>query len=203
MLQPTDRLPRARRLIDEGRYFVVHAPRQTGKTTTMTALAREVTAAGGHAALRVSVEDVGSLGEDIAAVELAVLDSIRRAADLELPTGLRPPSLWQDAAPGTRLIQGLMDWATACPLPLALIVDEVDNLQGVALATVLSQLRSGFSCKPQAFPDSVVLCGMRDLQNYRVDADSGPSPSSPGIPFNIIEGSLRIEDFTRDEVGAL
>jgi len=203
MLPASTRLPRARQLIDQGRYFVVHAPRQTGKTTTVTALAREVTAAGGHAALRVSIEDVGPLGEDIAAVELAVLDSIRQAADRELPSGLRPPHPWPDAALGKRLGQGLIDWAVACPLPLALIFDEIDTLQGNALVSVLRQLRSGFSYKSQAFPDSVALCGLRDLQDYRVAAGSGPVPSSPGSPFNIIEDSLRIMDFTRDEVAAL
>src|SRR5579871_1286611 len=66
MLPASARLPRARQLMEEGRYFVVHAPRQTGKTTTVTALAREVTAAGRHAALRISIEAVGPLGEEIA-----------------------------------------------------------------------------------------------------------------------------------------
>ncbi|MBO0802698.1 MAG: ATP-binding protein [Nocardiopsaceae bacterium] len=203
MLPASVRLPRARQLVEEGRYFVVHAPRQTGKTTTITALAREVTAVGGHAALRVSIEGVGPLGEDISAVELAVLDSIRQAADRELPAELRPPRPWPDAATGTQLGQGLMDWAVACPLPLALLIDEIDTLQGNALVSVLRQLRSGFSYKAQAFPDSVVLCGMRDLKDYRVAAGSGPVPSSPGSPFNILEDSLRIMDFTRDEVTAL
>jgi predicted AAA+ superfamily ATPase len=36
-------------------YFVVH-PRQTGKTTTLRALAEELTAAGEHAALHFSCE---------------------------------------------------------------------------------------------------------------------------------------------------
>jgi len=35
MLPPEPRLPGALDLIDEGLYFVVHAPRQTGKTTTL------------------------------------------------------------------------------------------------------------------------------------------------------------------------
>src|SRR3954452_21880601 len=46
MLPPEPRLPDARRLIDEGKYFVVHAPRQTGKTTTLIVLAEQLTAEG-------------------------------------------------------------------------------------------------------------------------------------------------------------
>ncbi|MFC5821842.1 hypothetical protein, partial [Nonomuraea harbinensis] len=54
MLPPTPRLPEARTLIDMDRYFVVHAPRQTGKTTALEALASELTAEGDIAALMFS-----------------------------------------------------------------------------------------------------------------------------------------------------
>lgn len=56
MLPPEPRLPGARPLIEDGQYFIVHAPRQTGKTTTMSALARQLTAEGGHVALRFSCD---------------------------------------------------------------------------------------------------------------------------------------------------
>jgi hypothetical protein len=35
------RLPEVQRLIDEGLYFVVHAPRQVGKTTALLRLGHE------------------------------------------------------------------------------------------------------------------------------------------------------------------
>jgi hypothetical protein len=56
MLPPEPRLPEGPYLIDEGQYFVVHAPRQTGKTTTLGALARDLTAAGRHVVLLFSCE---------------------------------------------------------------------------------------------------------------------------------------------------
>ena len=43
-------------LIEQGSYFVVHAPRQVGKTTAMIELARELTASGEYAAVVVSME---------------------------------------------------------------------------------------------------------------------------------------------------
>jgi len=46
MLPPTERLPGLRRLIDQKGYFGIHAPRQTGKTTAMLELGRELTATG-------------------------------------------------------------------------------------------------------------------------------------------------------------
>ena len=202
-LPATARLPRAARLIGEGRYFVIHAPRQTGKTTTMSALTRELTATGKRAALLVSVQSAGPLRDDIEAVERAVLDSIRLTAGRFLPSRLRPPAPWPDAVTGTRIMRGLMDWAVACPLPLVLVLDEIDVLQGDALSSLLSQLRAGFAFKGQAFPDSVVLCGMRDLKDYRVAVSLSPVHGNSGSPFNITEGSLRIGDFTRHEVAAL
>ncbi|CDN15393.1 hypothetical protein RintRC_4620 [Richelia intracellularis] len=41
MLPPTVRLPNLERLIAQQSYFVIHAPRQTGKTTAMLALAQQ------------------------------------------------------------------------------------------------------------------------------------------------------------------
>jgi hypothetical protein len=203
MLPAEARLPEAGPLIEAGRYFIVHAPRQTGKTTTMNALARQLTATGRHVALRFSCETGEPWGDDIAAGELAVLESIRREARLWLPAEFRPPDPWPDAAPGRRLFGGLQDWAVACPLPLALIFDEIDALRGQVLISVLRQLRDGFSSKAQAFPDSVVLCGMRDLKDYRAAAGSDPERIGTASPFNIAVESLRIGDFTADEVAAL
>jgi hypothetical protein len=44
MLPPEPRIPNARRLVDDWQYFIVHAPRQTGKTATLETLARNLTA---------------------------------------------------------------------------------------------------------------------------------------------------------------
>ena len=48
MLPATERLPEIKKLIDQRNYFVIHAPRQTGKTTAMLTLAQELTAAHIH-----------------------------------------------------------------------------------------------------------------------------------------------------------
>ena len=42
MLPALDRLPGIHELVAGGNYFVIHAPRQTGKTTALKALAREI-----------------------------------------------------------------------------------------------------------------------------------------------------------------
>jgi hypothetical protein len=47
MLPAADRLPGVPRTIDRQGYFVIHGPRQSGKTTAMLELAKQLTAAGG------------------------------------------------------------------------------------------------------------------------------------------------------------
>ncbi len=56
MLPALDRLPEIRRLVDQEMYFVIHAPRQTGKTTAVKALAREINAKGEKVALYCTLE---------------------------------------------------------------------------------------------------------------------------------------------------
>ncbi|MEA5554020.1 ATP-binding protein, partial [Anabaena cylindrica UHCC 0172] len=50
-ISATSRLPDLSMLIEQESYFVLHAPRQTGKTTAMLALAQQLTATGRYAAV--------------------------------------------------------------------------------------------------------------------------------------------------------
>jgi hypothetical protein len=101
MLPPEPRLPGARELIEEGQYFVVHAPRQTGKTTTLNALARDLSSEGRHVALLVSCERAEAAGDDYGATENLVLAAIAEEAFVQgLPAEQMPPSPWPEAPAG-------------------------------------------------------------------------------------------------------
>ena len=142
MLPPMDRLPDVGRIIDQKGYFVVHAPRQTGKTTAMMALARQLTDAGRYLAALVSMEVGASFGDDIGAMESAILREWRVNIQAWLPAELQPP-VWPEAAPGARISAALSAWASVAPRPLVLFLDEIDALRDNALISVLRQLRSG------------------------------------------------------------
>lgn len=64
-LPATARLPGVRDLIDEGLYFVLHAPRPVGKTTSLLGLGKELTAEGAYVALLVSMEVWREHGEPL------------------------------------------------------------------------------------------------------------------------------------------
>ncbi len=203
MLPPEPRLPGARELIEQSRYFVVHAPRQTGKTTSLAALARDLNSGGRHAALLFSCEQARYAGDDVAAAGQEILEAIATEASYGLAPELRPPAPWPDASDGALVRAGLTLWAQRCPLPLVLFFDEIDALRGNSLISVLTQLRAGHNARPNPFPASVVLCGLRDVRDYKAAAGGNPDRLGTSSPFNIMVKSLRMSDFTRDQVAEL
>ena len=97
---------------------------------------------------------VGAIASEIAREARDALDDpeTAKAAD-QFDTTVRP-----HAALGTLL--GL--WARAAPSPLVLLIDEIDAIVGDSLVSVLRQLRAGYVHRPAAFPQTVVLCGVRE-----------------------------------------
>ncbi|QIS12682.1 ATP-binding protein [Nocardia arthritidis] len=201
MIPADERLPDARAYIDFGFYFVVHAPRQTGKTTSLLGLSRELTAEGRFLALCVTCEFGAAFGDDVGAVEDAVLSGIRQVAENEgLAPEFLPPDPWPAASAGSRLHAALGAWVAKCPRPLVLFFDEIDALRGDGLLAVLRQLRAGFILSRQKFPHSVVLCGLRDVRDYKAASGGDPKRLGSSSPFNIKIESIRVGDFTKSEV---
>ncbi len=80
-----------------------------------------------------------------------------------------------------------------------LFVDEIDALVGDTLISVLRQLRSGYRDRPRRFPQSIVLCGVRDVRDYRIRSAAGEIVLG-GSAFNIKAKSVRLGDFSEGEV---
>ncbi|MEZ4312057.1 MAG: AAA family ATPase [Polyangiaceae bacterium] len=202
MVPAAERLPDAPKLVEQLGYFVVHAPRQTGKTTTLRALAEKLTAEGRYAALHFSCEAGEVAGDDYEAAQQGLLSRIRRGAEQCLPPELRPPPFPEVAATDL-LSAALAAWARACPRPLVLIFDEIDALRGKSLIAVLRQLRDGFPARPQSFPQSVILCGLRDVRDYKAASGGDPGRIGTSSPFNVKIKSMRLGNLDADEVAAL
>ena len=193
-------------LIRAERYFVLHAPRQTGKTSALIAL-RDLLNRGeaGHfRCVDVNVE-VGQVARDDTARGIrAILSSLATSARLlgdDYPDGIWPDVLTK-VGPEDALKELLTRWCVANPVPLVLLVDEIDSLVGDTLLSVLRQLRAGYQRRPEGFPQSVVLCGVRDIRDYRIRSSTGEVIAG-GSPFNVAAKSLRMGDFTEAETRAL
>lgn len=203
MIGATTRLPvqALEQLIAEENYFVLHAPRQVGKTTAMAALAQSLTASGQYAAVLVSAEVGAPFPHDPGAAELAILSGWRIDADFSLPPEHQPPP-WPDAPPGQRIRSALAAWSQAIALPLVIFIDEIDTLQDESLLSVLRQLRSGFPNRPKGFPQSLALIGLRDVRDYKV-ASGGSTRLNTSSPFNIKAESITLRNFNQSEVAEL
>ena len=198
MLPPEDRLVGAQlhRYISDKLYWVLHAPRQTGKTTFLQSWMREINAGDEAVACYVSVERCQGIGDADRAMP-AICNAIKNYADL---FGLPIPR--EDTIDPLSLLQNiLINWSKlVVPKPLIVLFDEVDVLEGETIISFLRQLRGGFASRGVGkFPISIALVGMRDLKDYITASKGGIAPN-PGSPFNIKEDSAQLSNFCKDDV---
>ena len=193
-------------LIQQRKYFVLHAPRQTGKTSALLALRDDLNASGEFRCAYVNVEIGQAAREDVGAAMQAILSALGRAARHTLDD-LFVSQVWPDildgAGPNDALGETLARWAESDARPLVLMIDEIDALIGDTLLSVLRQLRAGYPDRPRRFPQSVILCGVRDVRDYRIQSSAENAIIAGGSAFNIRAESLRLGDFSRDDVESL
>jgi hypothetical protein len=201
MLPPERRLPRVQELVAQGHYFVVHAPRQSGKTTFFRSIAERLTGEGEVAALVVSCERAQAAGGDVDRGVEAILRTIEQRAE-KLPPELQPPRVEEARHVGgeSALAFYLARWAERCPRPLVLFLDEIDALLDATLISVLRQLREGFPERPAHFPAALALIGLRDVRDYRLEDRPESAHLGTASPFNVKVESLRLPNFEPAEV---
>ncbi len=193
-------------LIRDMRYFVLRAPRQTGKSSALLALRDLLNSSteGDFRCVYVNVEAAQAVREDVGRAMRIILGRLASRARLlgdgflyETWTGIL--ETFREGA----LAEALTQWCQADPTPLVLLIDEIDSLIGDSLISVLRQLRDGYDQRPDGFPHSVVLCGVRDVRDYRIRSSSENAAISGGSAFNVKAASLHLGDFTQAEVGSL
>lgn len=84
-----------------------------------------------------------------------------------------------------------------------LVLDEIDSLSGDGLIAILRQLRANYPLRPAHFQWSIVLCGVRDVRDYRASGGADSVRLGTASPFNIEEESLRLGNFTEADVAEL
>jgi hypothetical protein len=191
-------------LIGQELYFVIHAPRQVGKTTSFIHLAQMLTEGGRYAALLASCETGQTARSDVMAGVMAIIRSIEANARQYLPEELRPPATELDGVGAeSRLGFFIEQWCRACPRPVVLFLDEIDALLDESLLSVLRQLRTGYASRPAGFPHSMALIGLRDVRDYKIKLRPDRETSGTSSPFNVKVESIRLRDFTAEEVARL
>jgi len=194
------RVPGVREIIEQGSYFLLHAPRQMGKTTTLLDLVAVLNREGKYISAVLSLEPGAAMGS-IDAAELAMLDSWRYDLAAYLPADVAVPR-WPEAPPGNRIGAALSAFAVEAPRPLVIFLDGLDTLSREVRTSLIRQIRAGKPRRPRAFPWSIGFASMREPR----ELDVGQPPSSSASPTSSsgLEAELiALPPLTRTQVGEL
>ncbi|HLP59994.1 MAG TPA: ATP-binding protein [Candidatus Deferrimicrobium sp.] len=195
MVNPLKRLAMIENLINKEFYFVIHAPRQSGKTTYLHALTRKLNGEGKYITLMVSFEEAGYKSITVKEANEALIDCLYRAALKQIPAAERPK---EEKARNLKVY--LEKWCECQEKPIVLLIDEIDSLQDDVLVAMLRQLRDGYQSRPKYFPSSIALVGLRDIRDYKARVKEGRESMGTASPFNIISDSLTLKNFNKEEV---
>jgi hypothetical protein len=189
-------------LIEQEQYFVIHAARQSGKTTLLWELTDKINAEGKYHALYCSLEGVQAFTEP----EKGIPEIAKNIVDCIKSQGL-PPGFAKDADYSNisnMLNVAFADYCRSLDKPLVLFFDEADCLSNGTLITFLRQLRNGFVSRARVpFVHSVALVGMRNIRDYKARIRSDSETLGSSSPFNIVTESLNLGNFTKEDVAGL
>jgi hypothetical protein len=204
MIEASSRLRGVEQLIDTEQYFVIHAARQSGKTTYLKDLTRRLNASGEYYALYCSLESIQGIAEAKEAIP-----SIVRTIQTALEFSDIPGGNGFAANADFNHITGVLrkEFSLFCmrlDKPLVVLFDEADCLSGNGLISFLRQLRDGYVNRPDIpFVRSIALVGMRSIRDYKTQVRGEKETLGSASPFNIVKESLTLKNFTRDEIAGL
>ncbi|MGM0623369.1 MAG: AAA family ATPase, partial [Campylobacterota bacterium] len=159
-------------LIEQQRYFILHAPRQTGKTSTLLEIMAELNRGDTYACTYANIEGAQAARGDVARGIEAIVMSIAESVELYLDDGSLKKWYYSEDGRNTsyehKLSTLLKLWSQTSSKPTVLLLDEVDALVGDTLISLLRQIRAGYAGRPEAFPHALILCGVRDIKDYRI-----------------------------------
>jgi hypothetical protein len=191
-------------LIEQKQYFVIHAARQSGKTTLLLELTQQLNEEGNYYALCCSLESVQEITE----------------AEKSIPAIIRVMKTWVKFHKTLRkypfadkinyadfnvaLRESLTYFCESLDKPLVVLFDEVDCLSNGTLISFLRQLRDGYINRRNIpFVQSLGLVGLRNIRDYKAKIREPSGTLGTSSPFNIVKTSKTLRNFTLDEIAEL
>lgn len=208
MLPPERRLGRVMELVEDHRYFTLHAGRQVGKTTSARWMMRHYNASGRFRAVWVDLQSAREQPDPAPAFR-TVLGAFQHALTIYLPALTLPSKMEVEELldDPSRAIHGYLRRLAETPgPPLLLFLDEADGLVGTTMVSFLTQLREGYIGRAESpFPASIVLIGQRQVRDYTLRQEDRRTLSWLGTasPFNITAEATTLVPFTEAEVAEL
>jgi hypothetical protein len=204
MVPVLKRVKEIENLVEYGQYFVIHAPRQTGKTTLIKELVNFYNAEGNYYALYCSLESVQVFTEPKEGIP-EIFKNIRSEIKYsQLPLREKFGENLNLDDPSILIKNALRDYCLLLDKPLVVFFDEIDGLQNGTLVTFLRQLRDGYITRPEIpFVHSIALVGMRNIRDYKSKIRDTQQTLGSASPFNIITKALTISNFSLVDIETL
>jgi len=188
--------------IDNELYFLIHAARQSGKTTLLFELQRRLNDSGRYYALYCSLEKAETADVPERGIPV-IMDAIRLKLKYSgIPGKEKFGAGFEGSSTENVLQDALTDFCHSLDKPLVVLFDEVDCLSGKTLISFLRQLRDGYVSRTSGTPfiHSLAIVGMRNIRDYR-DEYRDPSKSlGSASPFNVIEAYMTLKNFSHEEI---
>ncbi len=206
MIEANRRLDDLSRLIEGEQYFVIHAARQSGKTTLLLDLTNQLNGKGRYYALYCSLEAVQGIVEPEKGIP-AVLECLISAIRYSPVLGhFRYDTRFTGEIKNVTVIikDFLTELSIAMDKPVVVFFDETDCLSEGTLISFLRQLRNGYNTRSQVpFIHSLALVGMRNIRDYKARVRPHSTTLGSASPFNIISKALTLRNFTKEEIREL
>jgi len=191
-------------LIEQEQYFVIHAARQSGKTTLLLELVKKLNDEGRYHALYCSLESLQGTDnpkEGIPEIIRELRNGIEFSSDYPHVSFAENPDF--DNFTGVLKVS-LTRFCKSLKKPLVILFDEIDCLSNGTLIAFLRQLRSGYVSRSAIpFVHSVGLIGMRNIRDYKGKIREERETLGSASPFNIVTKVMTLRDFTKEEVSSL
>ena len=191
-------------LIARRQYYVIHAARQSGKTTLLLELTRIINEEGKYYALYCSLENAQAAPKAEDGIP-AIISTVQNALKWQTMPNWR--SFKEDISgqdPFNMLQDAFSGYCGGLDKPLVLFFDEADCLSSQTLITFLRQLRNGYVNRDNIpFIHSLALVGMRNIRDYRDEYRLPEQTLGSASPFNIVKEYMSLRNFTKDEITEL
>ena len=205
MIEASTRLPGVEDLIESEQYFVIHAARQSGKTTYLKDLTRRLNEGEKYYALYCSLEGI----QEIEDAERGIPEIVRKLQNLLRRSTIPQREKFAENANYENFADVLNNelflFCMKLDKPLIILFDEVDCLSEKTLISFLRQLRNGYNDRTDTIPfvHSIGLVGMRNIRDYKAKVRSNSETLGSASPFNIVAKTLTLKNFTKDEITLL
>ncbi|MBU0763413.1 MAG: ATP-binding protein [Bacteroidetes bacterium] len=201
MIPVIDRNKEIISLIEQEHYFVIHAARQSGKTTLIQELTSHLEKEGKYHALYCSLEAASVFTDPEKGIPeiLGILKSAVKYSPLPDKNNFAKDADYSEKA--SLITNVLKDYIQKLDKPFVIFFDEIDSLSDGTLIGFLRQLRDGYVTRSRIpFLHSAVLVGMRNIRDYKSKIREGRETLGSASPFNIITKALTIKNFNKEDI---